>query len=193
MIRRILVRCEWSYVGKVVLSAVPAGLVGVLFKDQLESAFDSTRSIGFCLMATGVVLTTTRFLPRGGKGVSFLSALGMGVAQAVAILPGVSRSGMTLVAARLAKIDAEQAAEFSFLMSAPPITGAALLEIVKGLKAAEPLAAEVSWGLCGVGALVAAVVGYFSLKFLLKSLKSDRFWLFGPYCLFAGIVAVCFG
>lgn len=190
VIRRILVCREWSYVGKVVLSAVPAGLVGVLLKDQLETAFASTQAVGGCLIATGLILTATRFLPRGEKGVSVFSALGMGLAQAVAILPGISRSGMTLAAARLAKIDAEKAAEFSFLMSAPPIAGAALLEILKGLKAVEPVADEVSWALCGVGALVAAVVGYFSLKVLLRSLKSDRFWLFGPYCLFAGCLAL---
>lgn len=191
VIRRILVRCEWSYVAKVLLSAVPVGLVGVLFKDHLEEAFASTRAIGGCLMATGLLLTATRFLPRGKKEVSFLSALVMGLAQAVAILPGVSRSGTTLAAARLAKVDAEKAAEFSFLMSAPPIAGAVLLEILKGLKATEPAGGEVSWTLCCLGALVAAVVGYFSLKFLLKSLKSDRFWLFGPYCILAGVIAVC--
>lgn len=193
VIRRILVRQEWSYVAKVILSAVPVGLVGVLFKDLLETAFASMQAIGCCLMATGVVLTATRFLPRGEKGVSFLSALGMGVAQAVAILPGVSRSGMTLAAARLAKVDAEKAAEFSFLMSAPPIAGAALLEVLKALKAAEVQATEVSWGLCCLGAEVAAVVGYFALKFLLRSLKSDKFWLFGPYCLMVGLVAIVFG
>lgn len=190
VVRRILVCREWSYVGKVVLSAVPAGLVGVLLKDQLETAFASTQAVGGCLIATGLILTATRFLPRGEKGVSVFSALGMGLAQAVAILPGISRSGMTLAAARLAKIDAEKAAEFSFLMSAPPIAGAVLLEILKGFKAAEPVADEVSWTLCGVGALVAAVVGYFSLKMLLRSLKSDRFWLFGPYCFFAGCLAL---
>lgn len=193
VIRRILIRQEWSYVLKVLLSAVPIGFVGLLFKDQLEATFDSTRAVGGCLMATGLLLTATRFLPRGEGTVSFLSAVGMGLAQAVAILPGVSRSGMTLAAARLAGVEAERAAEFSFLMSAPPIVGAALLEIVRGVGVAEPVVGEVSWELCAVGALVAAIVGYFSLSFLLRSLKSDKFWLFGPYCLLAGALAVCHG
>lgn len=193
VIRRILVNLEWAYVLKVVLSAIPVGLVGVLFKDQLETAFASTTAVGACLLVTGVVLTATRFLPRGDKEVSVLRALGMGLAQALAILPGVSRSGLTLAAARLGRVEAEKAAEFSFLMSAPPIAGAALLEIVKSLKGAEEAVCEVSWTLCAVGAFVAALVGFFSLKFLLKSLKSDKFWLFGPYCLVAGCVALLCG
>ena len=184
----------WSYALKIVLSAIPAGLVGVLFKDQIESVFASPRMVGFDLLFTGAVLTATRFLPKGKGEVSFLRALLMGVAQAVAILPGVSRSGMTLAAARASKVDAEKSAEFSFLMSAPPIAGAALLEVVKSLGASETAAAnavpEVGWGLCAAGAALAAVVGYYSLKLLVSSLKGRWFWLFGPYCFLAGLAAI---
>ena len=191
VIRRIVVRMEWSYMAKVVLSAVPAGIVGVCFKDDIEAAFASARMVGFALLFTGAVLTATKFLPRGGKDVSFLRALLMGGAQAVAILPGVSRSGMTLAAARASKVDAEKAAEFSFLMSAPPIGGAAALEILKAVKGAEPSGAtEVGWGLCIFGALLAAVVGWIALRLLVASLKSRWFWLFGPYCLVAGLVVL---
>ena len=191
VVRRILVNLEWSYMLKVVVSAVPAGIVGVLFKDQLEAAFASPKMVGGALIFTGIVLTATKFLPKGDKDVSFLRALWMGLAQAVAILPGVSRSGMTLAAARASKVEAAKSAEFSFLMSAPPIAGAALLELMKSLKesgAAET--AEVSWGLTIYGCVLAAVVGYFSLKILLKSLKGRWFWLFGPYCILAGAFAL---
>ena len=190
VIRRILVGLEWSYMFKVVLSAVPAGIVGVLFKDRLEAAFASPKMVGAALLFTGAVLTATRFLPKGGKDVSFLRALLMGLAQAVAILPGVSRSGMTLAAARAAEVAPEKAAEFSFLMSVPPIAGAALLEVLKGLKASEAAASEVGWGLTLYGCALAAVVGYFALKLLVRSLKGRWFWLFGPYCLFAGLLVL---
>jgi len=185
-------RESWSYALKIVLSAVPAALVGVLFKDSLEAMFASPKMVGGALIFTGFVLTVTRFLPKGTSSVTLPKAILMGLAQAVAILPGVSRSGMTLVAARASKVEAEKAAEFSFLMSAPPIAGAALLEIVKSLKVSSDVAAvpEVGWGLCVFGAVVAALVGYFSLKFLLKSLKSDKFWLFGPYAALAGVVTL---
>lgn len=193
IIWRVLSKLEWSYMLKIVVSAVPAGIVGVLFKDDLEAAFASPKMVGGALIFTGLVLTVTKFLPKGDRDVSFGRALVMGIAQAVAILPGVSRSGMTLAAARGVKVEAEKSAEFSFLMSAPPIAGAALLEILKALKGTEAAAdaSEVSWGLCIFGAVLAAVVGYWSLKFLLKSLKSQWFWLFGPYCLLAGVVTLC--
>ena len=192
VIARILVEKDWRYVLKIAASAVPTGVVGLLFKEELESAFSSPRMVGAALLFTGVVLIATRFLPRGDRDVSFGRAILMGLAQAVAILPGVSRSGMTLAAARGVKVDAEKSAEFSFLMSAPPIAGAALLEVLKSLKAAEGAASaqEVSWGLCVFGALLSAVVGYWALKFLLKSLKSQWFWLFGPYCVLAGVVTL---
>ena len=191
VVRRIVVKREWSYVAKIVASAVPVGVVGVLLKDRLETAFSSPKMVGCALMVTGLVLIATRFVPKGEHGVSWLRAILMGLAQAVAILPGISRSGMTLAAARAAKVDGERAAEFSFLMSAPPIAGAALLEIMKSAREpAAEAACETSWGLCIAGALVAAIVGWFALKLLVASLKGRWFWLFGPYCIVAGLLTV---
>lgn len=188
VIWRILREYDWKYVAKIVVSAIPAGVIGVLFKDQLEEFFSSPHAVGAALLFTGIVLLATKVLPKGEREVSFLGAIVMGVAQAVAILPGVSRSGMTLAAARASKIEAAKSAEFSFLMSAPPIAGAALLEVLKAMKENCPNcpSTETAWPLVIYGGVLAAVVGYFSLAFLLKALKSDRFWMFGPYCLLAG-------
>lgn len=191
IIYRIVKNLEWDYLVKVIVSAIPAGAVGVLFKDQLETAFAEPKMVGGALIFTGIVLTATRFLRKGEKGVSFGRAILMGLAQAVAILPGVSRSGMTLAAARASGVEAEKSAEFSFLMSAPPIAGAALLQILKAGDAAAATA-EVSWGLTIYGCLLAAVVGYLSLKLLLKSLKGRWFWLFGPYCAVVGLLTLIF-
>lgn len=188
VIWRILREYDWKYVAKIVVSAVPAGVIGVLFKDRLEEFFSSPHAVGAALLFTGIILIATKVLPKGDKDVSFLGAIVMGIAQAVAILPGVSRSGMTLAAARASKIEAAKSAEFSFLMSAPPIAGAALLEVLKAMKDACPNcpSGETAWPLVIYGGVLAAVVGYFSLAFLLRALKSDRFWMFGPYCLLAG-------
>ena len=185
-------RQSWSYIAKIVVSAIPAGIVGVLFKDQLEEFFSSPHAVGAALLFTGVVLLATKVLPKGDRRVSFWSALVMGVAQAVAILPGVSRSGMTIAAAKASKVEPAKAAEFSFLMSAPPIAGAALLEVLKAMKnhCPECPSTETAWPLVIYGGALAAVVGYFSLAVLLRTLKSDRFWLFGPYCLLAGGVTL---
>jgi len=190
VIRRIVVGREWGYVAKIVLSAIPAGIVGVLFKSRLENAFSTPQMVGCALVFTGIVLTATRFMPKGERDVSFLRALLMGLAQAVALMPGVSRSGMTLAAARAAKVDSQKAAEFSFLMSAPPIAGAALLEILEAAREpAAEAARETGWGLCIAGALIAGVVGWFALKLLVASLKGRWFWLFGPYCILVGLLA----
>lgn len=185
---RIVRRCEWLYVLKIVVSALPAVIVYSCFKDFIDGMFENARMVGALLMFTGAVLIGTRYLPRGSKDVSLIRALMMGLGQALALLPGVSRSGMTLASARGGRVDAEKAAEFSFLMSAPLIIGGAALELAKSIK--EPAVGEIGWGLTLYGAVVAAVVGYFSLKLLVKALRGKWFWLFGPYCLVAGLLTL---
>ena len=190
---RIVAERDFSYLAKIVLSALPAVAVYVIFKEEVESLFNNTKMVGALLMFTGAVLAGTRFLPTGTKGVSFLRALWMGCMQAVALLPGVSRSGMTLAAARSGKVEPSKSAEFSFLMSAPLILGGMFLEILKMFRAADDAASDgVGLGLLMWGALLAAVVGYVSLVALVKALKGRWFWLFGPYCVTAGLLTLCF-
>ncbi len=182
-------REAWLFVAKIVASALPAVVVYAVFKEQIEGLFENARMVGALLMFTGAVLIGTRYMPRGGQEVSFPRALLMGAAQALALLPGVSRSGMTLASARAGRVDGEKSAEFSFLMSAPLIAGAAILEVAKsfGTGAAE---SDTGWGLALYGAVLSAAVGYFSLAVLLKALKGRWFWLFGPYCLAAGLLTL---
>jgi len=188
---RIVVRFEWTYALKIALSALPAVVVYFLFKDFVEGLFENAKMVGALLMFTGAVLIGTRYLPRGGRDIDWGRAFLMGLGQALALLPGVSRSGMTLASARGGRVDAEKAAEFSFLMSAPLIVGGVLLEVLKALRAgAAAPASEIPWGLTAYGAAVAAVVGYFSLALLLRALKGRWFWLFGPYCLSAGLLTL---
>ncbi len=189
---RIVAKFEWQYVLKIVLSALPAVVVYFFFKDFIEGLFENAKMVGALLMFTGAVLIGTRYLPRGNRDVCWSRALLMGCAQALALLPGVSRSGMTLASARGGRVDAEKSAEFSFLMSAPLIIGGVLLEILKALHgtSAAPEAAEIGWGFTIYGAALAAVVGYFSLAVLLRALKGRWFWLFGPYCLAAGLLTL---
>lgn len=187
-ILRILKEFDWTYMVKVVASALPAIVVYGLFHDFVDDLFENTRMVGALLMFTGAVLAGTRYLPKGEKDVSLLRAVLMGCGQALAILPGVSRSGMTLACARAGKVDPEKSAEFSFLMSAPLIAGGMLLDLLKGAPEAE--AGGFGWFELAVGALVAAVVGYASLALLVKALKGRWFWLFGPYCLAAGLATL---
>ena len=187
---------DWRFVLKILLSALPAVAVYFLFRTEIEGLFENARMVGALLMFTGAVLIGTRYLPRGTREVSWSRAILMGLGQALALLPGVSRSGMTLAAARGGRVDPEKSAEFSFLMSAPLIVGGVLLEVVGDLlvegnpKLSVAAGGQVSWGLCVFGAIISAVVGYFSLNLLVKALKGRWFWLFGPYCLAAGLLTL---
>lgn len=179
---------SWMYAMKLFVSALPAVAVYFVFKDDLEALVSNARMVGALLMFTGAVLVGTRYLPRGTKSVGFLRALAMGIGQAIALLPGVSRSGMTLAVARGGKVDPASAAEFSFLMSAPLIMGGTVLEVMKGgISGGDISVCALLWGTA-----LSAVVGYFSLKILLKALKGKWFWLFGPYCITAGLLTLCF-
>lgn len=183
-------RAAWGYAGMLLVSALPAVAVYFLFREAIDALVGNVRMVGALLMFTGAVLVGTRYLPRGTREVGVLRALFMGLGQAIALLPGVSRSGMTLAAARGGRVDPERAAEFSFLMSAPLIVGGALLELVKLLKGG--VAADLHWGVMAWGMCLAAVVGYVSLALLVRALKGRWFWLFGPYCIVVGLAVVCF-
>ena len=179
---------SWAYVGKLAVSALPAVVVYFAFKHNIEDLVKNAKMVGALLMFTGAVLVGTRYLPRGERPVCFLRALAMGIGQAIALLPGVSRSGMTLAVARGGRVGPSEAAEFSFLMSAPLIMGGVALEFVKG----EVSTGNLSWGVLIWGVVLSAIVGYFSLALLLRALKGRWFWLFGPYCIVAGLLTVCF-
>lgn len=187
-----LARCEraaWRDAALLFVSALPAVAVYFLFRSSIEALVGNVRMVGALLMFTGAVLLGTRYLPRGRRDVCLRRALLMGLAQAVALLPGVSRSGMTLAAARGGRVDPERAAAFSFLMSAPLIVGGTLLELLRG----GPAAAEgIHWAVLLWGGALAAVVGYASLALLVRVLKGRRFWLFGPYCLAVGLAVLLF-
>lgn len=189
---RILANREWEYLSKITVSSLPAVAVYAVFREEVEVLFSNAKMVGALLMFTGAVLAGTRFLPKGTKDVSFLRALWMGVMQSIALLPGVSRSGMTLAAARTGGVEPSKSAEFSFLMSAPLILGGMLLEIVKMFRAADSVAQDgpETWLLL-LGAGLSALVGYFSLAVLVRALKGRWFWLFGPYCVVAGLLALC--
>lgn len=188
----IIARKDWFFALKIFVSALPAVAVYFFFREKIDSMFENAKMVGALLMFTGAVLAGTRFIPKGGKDVSLIRALWMGAMQSVALLPGVSRSGMTLAAARSGGVDPEKSAEFSFLMSMPLILGGVLLEIRKMLCVAEGVQEGLGIPMLAWGLLLSAAVGYASLALLLKALKGRWFWLFGPYCLAAGLATLWF-
>ena len=179
--------------GIILLSAVPAGILYVLAGDKLEAAYDAPRAIGAALCVTGVILIAGRFAAGMNSAktpvVGPFRSLLIGMAQAVAMLPGISRSGTTISAARMLGVEASAAAEFSFIMSIPVLGGATLLGAIKaagGSSSGVPVSGML------FGAAVSAVVGYISLASLVGLLKRGKFWWFGVYCFAAGVCAIIF-
>jgi len=172
-----------------VLGTIPAGLVGALFKHPIEAMFESARLVAVALCVTGAVLIATLWSrPRreGAENVSVGQTLLVGIAQAIAVTPGISRSGSTIATGLLCGIDRETAARFSFLLSMPAIAGAVVLkahDIARaGAKAGTlPLA---------VGFVTSFVVGYVALRVLLGFVRRGQLHWFGVYCWVVGLTAI---
>ena len=181
------------YLGLLLLSAVPAGVVGLLYKDQIEG-LATTRFVGAMLCVTALVLFLSQRASAGNRPIGASRALGVGLAQALAILPGISRSGSTIGAALMLGISREEAARFSFLMALIPIGGATLLTIKDLME--QPswgVAGDIPWLGYGLGTLAAFVSGWAACTWMIRLVKRSNLAGFGAYCLLAGILAVIFG
>lgn len=176
------------YAGALVVGCIPAGLVGVLFQDAIERTFERPHAVAVMLMITGLFVLTVRWAKQSERSINLPRALGIGLAQAVSILPGISRSGSTIGMARHLGVAPEKAAEFSFLMSIPLIAGAIALKAAKLASAGGSL--DLPLPALAAGVAVAAVVGYVAVATLVRTLSSGRFWWFGIYSLLAGALSL---
>lgn len=177
------------YVVIIIMATVPAAVLGLLFKDTVEAAFNSATLSGGLLVITGLILLSTHYVKKGARTINFKNGLVIGVAQAIALLPGISRSGMTISAGLFQKIDPAEAAEFSFLLSLPAVFGAVVLKTFTLLKSGlDPT--EMDHYI--IGTLVAFVVGYASIAWLMRLVKKGQFFYFGIYCVLAGALAAIF-
>jgi undecaprenyl-diphosphatase len=166
--------------GLLILSAVPAGIVGVLFHHKIEESFHSLWITGIDFAVTGLILWSTRWVNPHDTPLELTTArtVAMGLAQALAILPGISRSGSTITAGLWGGLEPVRAAEFSFLMAVPVIAGAAMLETPHLREAA----AAVGTGPLIVSFLTALVSGILAIRLLLALLRRRTFYQFAPYC-----------
>jgi undecaprenyl-diphosphatase len=178
----------WRMFGLLALASIPAAVVGLALKDFFERAFDSLLVVGIDFVVTGIILWSTRRVARDAvaeaPGVGGAGAIG--VAQAFAILPGISRSGTTVATALWFRVRPERAAEFSFLMALPAIAGAAVLELPHLSIGAD----GAGWGPLAAGFVAALVSGVFAIRFLVALLKRGAFHHFAPYCWVLGIATV---
>jgi undecaprenyl-diphosphatase len=173
----------------VLVGTIPTGVIGLWFKTPLESLFGSLTVVGFMLICTGLILVITKKLPESHThrtSVGLLAALAVGVAQGIAIIPGISRSGSTIVCGMFCKLQRETAARFSFFLSIPATLGAMTIQLASEGLGRGTLPALV------VGFTIAAVVGLLALKILMGIVRKGRLYYFAPYCWAVGLAILFF-
>lgn len=182
---------ETRYVINILVSMIPIGIVGLFFKDTVEEIFGSGLLIVGCmLLLTATLLTFSYYAkPRQKKNISLKDAFIIGLAQACAVMPGLSRSGTTIATGLLLGNNKEKLAQFSFLMVIPPILGEALLDILKALKG-EEVAGDIPTLSLVVGFLAAFISGCLACKWMINIVKKGKLIYFAIYCAIAGLVTI---
>ena len=184
---------ETRYVANIVVSMIPVGIVGVFFKDKVEEVFGSGLVIvGAMLIVTALLLTFSYYAkPRAKENISIKDAFIIGLAQAVAVLPGLSRSGSTIATGLLLGNNKARLAQFSFLMVIPPILGEALLDTMKMVKhGTAAVMGEISLGVLAVGFIAAFVSGCVACKWMINIVKRGKLVYFSIYCAIVGVITL---
>ncbi len=179
---------EQAYAVKIIISMIPVGIVGLLFKDYIDAMFSSLLVVGLMLLLTAALLTFAYYAkPRQKEDISYRDAFIIGLSQAVATLPGLSRSGTTIATGLLLGNRKESVAQFSFLMVLPPILGNAVLDIAKG---------EFGGGVetlpLVAGFIAAFVTGALACRFMIEIVKRGKLVWFALYCAVVGAATVIF-
>jgi undecaprenyl-diphosphatase len=192
-----LFKCELNdetrYALNILVSMIPVGIVGVFFKDQVEAIFGSGLLIvGIMLLVTASLLAFSYYAkPRQKEKISLKDAFIIGVAQACAVMPGLSRSGSTIATGLLLGNKKERLAQFSFLMVIPPILGEVLLDGVKAAKGVDVFGDIGTLPLI-VGFVAAFASGCFACKWMINIVKRGKLIYFAAYCAVAGLVAIAY-
>ncbi len=162
-----------------IIAMLPAGFIGLLLRDQISDLFSKPFMVSIALLATGSMLLSTKFYTRSDNPIDLKRAILIGFAQALALVPGISRSGSTITMALALGVKQEQAARFSFIMVLPLIVAATLLEfkdlLEVGISTDETI-------ILLIGLVISFIVGYLSLKWLLQLLRKGKFHYFAWYC-----------
>ena len=181
---------ELNYVGKIVVSMIPVGLAGVFLQDFVEGMFRGNLvATGIEFLITALLLAIAHFMKPRGREISYLDSFIIGVAQAVAVVPAISRSGATIATGMMLGNKREEVVKFSFLMVLIPVIGANLLEVYKGSGAAGSLNITVLI----IGFLTAFISGYFACKWMIELVKKSKMIWFSIYCAIVGLISIILG
>ncbi|MEO9869591.1 undecaprenyl-diphosphate phosphatase [Ekhidna sp.] len=184
---------QWNestqFAAKILLSMLPVFVVAIFFKDQIEELFvGNLVLVGSMLLITGGLLLFAHYKKDGEKNVGYLSAFTIGLAQAFAVLPGISRSGSTIATALILGVERSKAARFSFLMVLIPILGASLLEL---LDYAENTGTHtINTSSLIIGFLAAFGSGFLACKWMIKIVRKGKLTYFAIYCFIVGFIAI---
>tara|TARA_B100000427_G_scaffold180424_1_gene150037 strand:- start:143 stop:931 length:789 start_codon:yes stop_codon:yes gene_type:complete len=192
-IRRVIIglfkhrqQSQMHFVLQLVISTLPIIFVGIFFRNNIEALFhNATHLVCLMLVFTGIVLMLTNNFNKGNKKITFKSAFIIGLAQALAILPGISRSGLTIATAVCLKIDRKLAAEFSFLMALIPIIGISLIEIYLLISLTN--LHDINIAAILIAFFTAFFSGLFACKHMIKIVQNNNLNYFGYYCILIGI------
>ena len=184
---------EKDYVAKILVSMIPVFVVGIFFKDQVEAFFgNGLLLVGICLLITAVLLALSEWLQKKrqntGHEVTYKDAFIIGIAQACAVLPGLSRSGTTIATGLLCGVKKESVAQFSFLMVLIPILGEAFLDLLDLLKG--EMTSDLGVVPAIVGFMAAFVTGCFACRFMIEIVRRQRLIWFAIYCAIVGTTAI---
>lgn len=183
---------DTQFILKIILSSVPVGLIGIFFEDKVENLFNGNIFlVGIMLIITSCILAITHLQKKDSKKqVSFLSAFIIGIAQSIAILPGISRSGITISTALLLKINKKEATKFSFLMVLIPIFGIMIIKLFKSFNSIETLSTEIELTSLTIGFFSALVSGIIACKWMIKIIQKSNLIYFSIYCFIIGSFSI---
>ena len=183
---------DTQFILKIILSSVPVGLIGIFFEDKVETLFNGNIFlVGIMLIITSCILAITHLQKKDSKKqVSFLSALIIGIAQSIAILPGISRSGITISTALLLKINKKEATKFSFLMVLIPIFGIMVIKLFKSFNSLETLTTEIELTSLIIGFFSALISGIIACKWMIKIIQKSNLIYFSIYCFIIGSFSI---
>ena len=177
-IKRIFSNKNWQLIKLIVIGTIPAIIFGFLLQTKIEATFSSLRFIGLSFLITALFLLLTKFSKGEKDSISPFDALFIGTAQAIALFPGISRSGLTISAGLLRKLKPEIAYRFSFLLAIPAVLGAVILQLPNLIQQGGN-----GYLLNGMGMLISFFIGIISLKILEKILKRGKFFWFSIYLI----------
>lgn len=187
LIKKEIYKFEQKLFQYIIIATIPTALIGLFFRDFFESLFLRPKIVGVMLIITGLTLYLTKLVKREEKDlkrINWITSLLIGISQAMAIIPGISRSGATISTGIFMGLNREFSAKFSFLLSIPAILGASLLEFNKSRQEMNTLIL--------IGAAVSFLTGILALGLIMKWIKTGKLHYFSYYCWFTGMMIIIF-